>query len=359
MNYFRWLDNPSFKNTIRKIWAPIRKIMGYRWFNPLMKGLIIGAIFYTIYSQVFSKDNIHELWDEFLLNFTWKNAWWVIMAFILMPVNWAFETLKWQTLVNRVEKVPFLRAYKGIFLGVALSIFTPNRIGEYGGRVLVVKPENNLKTVVATLVGSFSQMVALLSVGIIGTIYFMVFHLDIEGYLIAGISLIGLTLIVFMLIGYYNVGLAVALFRRIPYLRRFTKDMKMLRHYSSKELTIALVYALARYYTYSLQYYLILRFFGIDAPFISGMSGIATIYLLQTSIPLPAIADLFVRSEVALFIWGFFTDNEISILASTFGLWILNIIVPALVGMMFVFSVNIGGQFFNKKKEQPTTRENQ
>ena len=68
---------------------------------------------------------------------------------------------------------------------------------------------------------------------------------------------------------------------------------------------------------------------------------IATIYLLQTSVPLPPLMGLFVRSEVALFVWGMYSANEIAILAATFGLWILNLLIPALIGTVFMLNINV------------------
>ncbi len=350
MGFLAWLDSEQVRGSIKEMLRPLYRLLRNKKANFVMKIFLVIAVILTIYYQVFAKDNIHELYEEFLGHFNSNNAWWVIIATLLMPVNWALETLKWQVLVRRVEEVPFLKAFKGVFLGVSLSVFTPNRIGEYGGRILVVKPENNWKTIVATLVSSFSQQIALFTLGIVGLVGFIHFFLKTEPILTFGIGFIGFVLIAFMLICYYNVRFSIPLFEKLPYLRRFTKHMEVLDQYTFQELSEALFYACLRYTVYSLQYYLILRFFGIDVSFLLGISGIAAIFLLQTSIPLPAIADLFVRSEVALYVWGFFTDNDISILASTFGLWVLNIIFPAALGMLFIFTVNITKSMGVKKE---------
>ena len=73
----------------------------------------------------------------------------------------------------------------------------------------------------------------------------------------------------------------------------------------------------------------------------AGYAGIATIYLLQTIVPLPAIAGLLVRGSLAVFVWSSFGANEISSLAASFVLWIINLILPALIGTFSLFSVNI------------------
>ncbi len=341
MGLLKWLDSEEVRGRAKEFLRPFYRLLQNKKANFILKIFLVIAVILTIYFQVFAKDNISELFTEFKGNFTTKNSVWILVAVVLMPVNWILETLKWQVLIRRVEKVPFWKAFRGVFLGVSLSVFTPNRVGEYGGRILVVKPENNWKTIVATLVSSFSQQIALFTMGVAGLVAFIHFFLKVELLLTLGIGLVGIVMIIFMLICYYNVRFSIPLFNKLPYLRRFTKHMEVLDQYTFRELSEALFFAILRYTVYSLQYYLILRFFGIHVPFMLGGSGISSIFLLQTSIPLPAIADLFVRSEVALYVWGFFTENEISILASTFGLWVLNIIIPAALGMLFIFTVNI------------------
>jgi hypothetical protein len=92
---------------------------------------------------------------------------------------------------------------------------------------------------------------------------------------------------------------------------------------------------------YSTQYFLLLRFFGIDIGLIPAYFSIAAIFLIQTSIPLPPVMGLLARGNVAVQIWSFFGANQVSILATTFGLWIINLILPALFGTFFIFNVNI------------------
>lgn len=147
-----------------------------------------------------------------------------------------------------------------------------------------------------------------------------------------------------MLFCFYNINLVIPLAKKIPYAYKFKKIVKnvnVLRSYDKKILNKVLGYAMLRYLVYSVQYFLMLRYFGIEVNLIEGMAGIATIYLFQTSIPLPPLMGLMARGELAIFIWGNFSANEISILAATFVLWLINLIIPALIGALFISSVNI------------------
>lgn len=299
---------------------------------------------YVIYQQIFTKENSDEIWESFILNLTSDNIHWLIVTIILIPVNWAFETLKWQVLIKGFEDLSFWKSYQGVLTGITFSLFTPNRIGEYGGRILLVKPENNWKAVIATLVGSFSQLLVLLSCGILGLLFFIYLFLEIDQWIWLSIFFVGILFTSMMLFCFYNIDLVIPIVKRIPYahkLKRFVKHVNVLRNYSSSILSSALMYSFLRYITYTLQYFFMLQFFGINVSMIKGLAGIATIFLLQTSIPLPPIWDLFARGQIALEIWGFSSENEIGILASTFTLWVLNLIIPALIGTILIVRINV------------------
>ncbi len=322
----------------------MKRFNNSRLFNLLIKTVVVFLLGYVLYYQVFAKEDIGAIKAVFWQRFDRQNLPFLLMAIFLMPFNWAFETKKWQRLIRDFEPLSFWKSYRAVLGGVTFSIFTPNRIGEYGGRILFVKAENNWKAVIATLVGSFSQLLVLLSVGLIGLIWFAGSYLELEPLMLRGLGFLGLCLVGLLIFCFYNVDLLVPLARRMPfidYLRPFARQVSILRNYDRQTLTHVLIFALARYIVYTLQYYLLLLFFGFQIPLIPALTGIATIFLLQTSIPLPPLMGLIVRGEVALHIWGAFSENELGILASSFSLWVLNLILPALFGMVFILKTNV------------------
>jgi len=316
-----------------------------RQLNLLIKLILLALLAWALYVQIVAKENINEIWTTFQSELKNGEIWLLILTFLLMPVNWSLETIKWQRLVRTIEVVPFFRAFKGILAGITLSIFTPNRVGEYGGRILVVKPENKIPTVVASLVGSFSQLTTLLVMGLAGMSYFMYKKIEPDALVMFGTSVSALLLSVMLIFFYLNVDLVIPLVKKIPYIRRFVKHLTVLQNYDAKTLLLVLLLSMGRYLVYSFQYYLILLFFGIEVSLLLGLASIALIFFVQTSVPLPPIYGLAVRGNVALKIWGYFTINTLGILSSTFGLWFINVIFPALIGMVFISSVNIMKSF--------------
>jgi uncharacterized membrane protein YbhN (UPF0104 family) len=302
--------------------------------------LLLGAIFWF---ELRSKDNLSAIWDEFVRHLNGAQLWWLIGAVVLMPFNWLAETQKWYQFVRIYEpEMSRWRAVRAVLAGVSVSLFTPNRVGEYGGRILFVRPENHWKAIIANLVGNFSQFLVLLSAGAIGVLWFIghwTQPLYVRSFAImAFVSLIALYFL------YFNIRLVIPIARQIPllhHIKRFVKDIRVLEHFERRELADVLRWATIRYVLYAMQYFFLLRYFGIQTDIISGFSGISTIFLLQTSIPLPPVTGLMARGGLAVQVWSQFGANEASALASTFTLWIINLILPALIGTFSLFYVNI------------------
>ena len=315
-----------------------------RILNPIFKSLLLVVFGVVIYRQIIGQENAHELWQLFVSNLSWANAGFLVLLLALMPFNWAMETIKWRYLLKDYESLSFQKAYKAILAGISLSVITPARIGEYGGRLFMVKAKNNWKAVLATLVGSLSQNLIHFIFGIAGFVYFFKVIYPIDVWILNLTFALSVILIALLFICFYHLDIIENIVRKIPFPKRIKpvlSNLKQLKNYREKELSRVLFYSFIRYLIFSIQYYLILKFFGIDLPLLVAFAGIATIYLVQTSIPLPPILGVFARGEVAIFIWGALTKNTLGILAATFGLWIINLIIPALIGMVIIMNVNV------------------
>src|SRR5690606_23845727 len=120
----------------------------------------------------------------------------------------------------------------------------------------------------ATLVGSLAQLLVLLSMGLVGLTVFSAHFLELNRYFFPIVISMGVVLIGVMLFCFFNIDLLVPVVKRMPYpkcFRRVFKHLLVLKNYKKKELGKSLAFAFCRYLTYSLQYYFLLKFYGIDA----------------------------------------------------------------------------------------------
>src|SRR6266704_2015862 len=113
---------------------------------------------YSIYHQVSRQPNLDTAWQKIKLSFRGAGSWKLYAALLLMPVNWGLEARKWQVLLKSLERISFFTSFRAILSGVAFSINTPNRVGEYGGRIVYVQDGHRWKAVALTIIGSLSQL---------------------------------------------------------------------------------------------------------------------------------------------------------------------------------------------------------
>lgn len=320
-----------------------------KYLNLAFKALLLLFLAGILYFELTRKDNLPEIWVVFWQGLASSNAVWLILAVVLMPFNWLAETQKWYQIMRRYEPMSRWKALRAVMAGVAVSLFTPNRVGEYGGRVLFVSPENRWKAVIINLVGNFAQFMVLLTTGTAGAVWIMGRFWRLEPLYLQVFALVATIGLGMMFLVFYNIKVLIPIARKIPWLqrvKRFVKDVRVLEQFSQRELSDILKWSTIRYGIYATQYLFLLKFFDIKTSLVDGYAGIGALFLLQTSIPLPPIMGLVARGNLAVQVWGPLGANEISSLAATFTLWIINLILPALVGTFSILYVNIAKTFF-------------
>jgi hypothetical protein len=275
----------------------------------------------------------------------------VFLVVLLMPFNLGLEAIKWKLLIDKLEKVKFNRAFTAVLSGISVSMLMPNRIGDYLGRVFILQKGSLIKGVLVTLIGSMSQLLTTLIAGCIA--FAFSFHLFIDfdfshstGLTVGLLSLI-FSILVFLLILFFNVGLvkflAEAVFKGKS--KKLLQYIAVFSEYKRIELLQILFLSVLRYFIFSYQFYLLILVFGFQCSYFEGMLLISLSYLFLTIIPTIALTELSVRGSVAIYIFGlYFAGNPdwvISGVNAVFGassvLWLINIGIPAILGVIFVY----------------------
>lgn len=317
-----------------------------RWYLvfPFVKIALIALLLGGIYYELAYHNNLKTIFNEFLSSFRERHTYYLCLAVGLMPFNLAFETLKWLQFTRVFCNMDFRQAYRAVLAGMSFAIFTPNRLGEYGGRLLVVAPEKRGGALVSMLLGSYCQWIVLLLGGLVGFCWFAFNYLQWQLYLIWIIIGTGAAICLLLLLLFWQIGRVLPLIRKCGLKKwgmRWLRHLAALRAVTPKARAKALQWAALRYATYSLQYWLLLQFFGIKVNLLEGFTGIASIFLIQTGVPLSAGLALLARGEIAVFVWRHFSANELSVLAATFVLFIINLILPALLGAIVLAKIKV------------------
>ncbi|MEN9340374.1 MAG: hypothetical protein RIQ62_1686, partial [Bacteroidota bacterium] len=128
---------------------------------------------YSLYHQVKQQPNLNEVWHSIILSLSKQGKWSLAVIILLMMLNWSIEALKWRALLRDIEPISFSLALQSVLTGLSISILTPNRIGEYMGRILYLRNKHKMKALPVQIVGSFALLIVSGFFGLGGLIFYI------------------------------------------------------------------------------------------------------------------------------------------------------------------------------------------
>ncbi|MGN6194655.1 MAG: lysylphosphatidylglycerol synthase domain-containing protein, partial [Ginsengibacter sp.] len=281
-----------------------------------------------------------------------KQAWKFWLVIFLALINWGIEARKWQVLVKPIQQMSFWRAYKSVLSGVALSLNTPNRMGEYGGRILYLKEGNRLKGISLSIAGSISQLIITLILGCCGLTYILFFQTAHTGPLmglpvfwIRVLLFISLMMTVLLLLFFFRLSWLIRLVEKIPATKKIIEYINVLEEFTAKLLLRLLSLSFFRYLVFVIQYILLLQVLDVQIFWVECFWIISILFLVLAIVPSFAIADLGIRGKFSTELLSVYSANTLGILGTTFGIWFINLFIPALAGSILI----LGIKFFKDK----------
>ena len=334
--------------------AKIRKTYNY-----LISAVILLITWGFIYRQVFHKTNFREMADAFSGLFSQPRVQLMLcLVVVLAGVNWGIEASKWRFLIRKIENVPRLKSFSAVLSGIAISTFTPNRVGEFFGRVFILERAGRFESILITILGSMSQLLITILTGTFGLAVFIPRFLwqiqGITGTVYWGLLVLIVIMDALLLLLYFNISL-LALLREKICVRRWRKYRKFLNVFSWyrwDELCHVITLSFLRYLVFSTQYFILLRMFGVPVPVFDGMIIITVIFLVMTIIPTIALTELGIRGSLAIYFFGICLSRyhlmndsvTLGILSASTLIWIINLAIPAFAGSLLLFRLH----FFRK-----------
>ena len=209
-----------------------------------------------------------------------------------------------------------------------------------------------------TIIGSFAQLIITVCAGLFALLTFIDHYLLVKyhlpDYLLSGLILLIPATVFIIILFYFNIRLLsdIAGHYFPGKWKKWISYTKVFNNYSYKELLWNLLLSFARYLVFCTQFFLLLKLSGAGLPLLQGLILIPVIYLVMAVIPSVALTDLGIRGSVSLFVIGLyftnystgFPDTSLAIITASSVLWFVNLILPAVLGTFFVFSL----KFFRK-----------
>lgn len=304
------------------------------WLNYLIGGAISAILIFAIYQQ--TKTQLARISvDSF---FKASSYGFLIAALLLMPINAALETYKWKLLAASAQPISYLQSLKSYLAGIAISIITPNRIGEYPGRIIYLKRKNTGRLISVTFLGMFTQFLTLFIFGDIALVYY---NIAFPGYWQKIVLAAALLITSFVALIFFRFEALDTWLERLPFMKRFNRYGRLINHFTLRQQWGILGISLARFAVFTAQYLILLAWMDIKLPILEGFLTASLFFWAMAVIPSISLAELGIRSQVSLFLFQSFTTNQVGILAATIALWFINLVLPAIVGSFLLIRMRI------------------
>jgi hypothetical protein len=319
--------------------------------NWIIGPLLACWLFYSLYKQVNQQQGIAEAlalikqapFGEYAFKF------WLVV--LLSIANWGIEAVKWKLLVSRIQKISWFRALQSVLSGVTFSLNTPNRIGEYGGRMLFIEEGKRLQSVSLAIAGGIAQLIVTLLLGSFG-LFYLVIKMDDNGEVMGlskfwvetfmGLSFFGTALFILF---FFKLSWLIKIIDKLPYANKFEKYINVLENFDVKVLLTLLQLSFLRYIIFVFQYVLLFEVLKVQISLFEAFWIVTVLFWVLAVVPTIAIAELGIRGKFAVALLKLYSNNIAGIIGTTFGIWFINLFLPAIIGSILI----LGKKIFKEK----------
>ena len=321
------------------------KIIG----NYVVGPLVFLVLAWFIRLQITHQPDRHGSLRQIALAVKGPDQWRLWLVLLLMPVNWGIEARKWQLSMRPDGGIAFKDAFRAIFTGATMASFTPNRMGEYLGRILYVKEGRRVAAISLTMIGSMAQLLITLVAGTIGLVELspLLHKKSLSGHArfewnlpvalaIAGMVLLGLGLL------YFGFPKLARKWSRAHWISKLGGFVTVLENFDRNILMRILFLSFVRYIVFIVQYSLVFPVFNVSLGFGQVWQGMSVVFLIMAVVPtFTFLTELGLRWGASIQVLELFSPNTIGIFAASFAIWLINLVIPALIGSLLIVSIKL------------------
>lgn len=301
-----------------------------RFFNILLAIVAYGFLLYKLIT--FSDYSLFIAHFQTVKTF---NILCLFIALLLMPLNIFLESAKWRELLRNVEPMTYNQAQKQVYYGFVGAFITPYRAGDYPARTLMMQDPSKWPAAIGLgLVGTAMLLLIEIIFGIPSLLLFTSYELQLP----TAYVILAFVMLVILLVS-------------LPYVFRFLskkewkyeKFNQLFNALSSMQFSQCakvLAWSAARYVVWGLQAVLIFMFCGVTLTPMEYLIAIPLYYLAIALFPTLPLADIAIRGSWAIVIFGVFTSNTAGIALAITMVWILNTILPMIIGTFFAGNIH-------------------
>lgn len=306
---------------------------------------MLWVVFFKVHGrlQVFDANIVFSiLFDSNL------NIFLVFVVVMLMPLNWALESLKWKMVSNTIYPVSFATSFSAVLAGITAGFFLPNRVGEFAGKALMFPLRFFWKGTLLAVFTSIAQLFVTIGLGFIALWYFAPL---VSQYLQIGLKwpffVVAIAACAGLMFVYLNIQSVSLIFRKMSRLHRVLNTLSAISTWLKAKV---LLVSLLRYLVFTLQNLLLLIIVDVELPLFDLFFLVSLMYFIMAAIPTFFITELPTRSSVMIFLFLAYYELsgtelpfaiEIRLLLAASVVWLINIVVPAIPGIYFLTRMSV------------------
>lgn len=304
------------------------------WVNYIAGAIISIFLLWNIYGQVTKQLATLD-----------KNTWTqtghigiLIAAIVLMFANTSLEAYRWYVLTRSVEPITYRKAFASYLAGLALSIITPNRVGEYPARILYLGQRHTFRFINVSLMAILAQLSAVYFFGFLGLVFYCLAFGGLNEWIGLGI---GAILALLIAIAYWRFDRWLPWFARFSWLRRFVIYGRLINRFTPHGQVLILGLSYLRFIVYSIQFILLLAWLQVDIAPADAFFMISLFFWVMAVIPSIALTEIGIRGTVSIYLFSHYSNNTLGIVAASTGIWMLNLIIPSIIGSILILRMRL------------------
>src|ERR1035437_7369883 len=269
----------------------------------------------------------------------------ILITALLAVLNIYLQFLKWKITCRYIlNEKSNKNIWLSLFYGFSGGVFTPARIGEYFGRAAAFKDKSLIKVAIATFIDKIFPLMAVAGFGSLASILFMHYYYQVSVYLTG--SLFILTFVLFYVA--YTIALDPRFWNSVlfswtnksPRIKKIFDNLTVLKELDRFYTTQMVFISIGFYACFILQYALLTAAFSGHNNFFHYIWAGNLVMFAKTINPPVSLGELGIRDGVSVFFLHKFGEAQSAGFNSSIFLFLINILIPSIVGLFLLFKKN-------------------
>lgn len=276
--------------------------------------------------------NPRELWVSFISSNKLKV---LISALLIFPLLY-LQFFKWRELSGNLLGIKSKKKIlDSLLFGISAGLLTPMRLGEFAGRVYILKGTSKSQILVVSLLDKYLTHLYYPVFGIVPL--FIFFPEYTTEFIYALLGIIIYWILVIQLLKLRKIKLIInSLRNRFELFDKFVIAVKLVKEMDRKLLTKVLFIAFVYVVLNLLQYAILISAFSMEDKYFTYLFACGFIFWFRSLLPVFTIGDLGVRELTAIYFLSLVGVNEFAAFNASLTIFIFNLVIPSIVSFFVV-----------------------